>query len=183
MPPGQLQAELHQLFGYMPFNIYADFRPELERELLEGRLGPEHHLIISGMIRREKSEHRSMLLARLEELLKFSQVTRSCRQFILESFEALYAGGVGDELDKQGQDLPFFLDTENPESGGIFDRDMAKELESQAYKTYLNVLRQVPLVANVVDEQGREETLILSTPKKTMRLLRGWRQEVIKLYF
>ena len=82
--------------------------------------------------RREQLELFTKYEQKLEGLLKDAPVTDSFRRFITQRTAPWYKLGTPKAPEFLASEF-FFLDPDNPQSGGIFDQSLAKGFERQAF--------------------------------------------------
>jgi len=129
--------------------------------------------------RRMRSEHKLALRKKLEDLLEFAKITQIFKERIIFALNMQYNFGVVTDERKYlgGSREPFkvgwMLDLDNPESGGIFDTDRAKDIEREGFK---RAVRQ----RIGVDLEQPLESLIRSGEEN--QSLAEWRLDFIKLH-
>lgn len=200
MTPQQRNAEMKQLFGLLP-----DSDAIFDEDIMGGLdIFANARTVRDVAERRKKFPLKQVLVARLDNLLYFAVVTNSFKSFIVDRFDHGFDVGMSKSPSESvGSELSEFdwharlLQWEDSENGGIFDKNIAKGIESNAYGSeakqrlaFLHIDETIEKAALRVDveETLRKEMGVsyiqeaLGQDQKEIEFIRHWRAEFIGRY-
>lgn len=126
----------------LEFNRIMDFLPNVSLKE-EAKLTLDQQAEMSA--KRMNSDYVEKVVQRARGLIQPARITDSFRQFIIDEMTVAAEVGFAPET-REGviRDAYFFLDSDDPNSGGIFDPSRAKHLERVAIarKTTLTLDRE-----------------------------------------
>jgi hypothetical protein len=139
LTPIERNRELREFYARIP--IHTDIRGLPRERESDAPLTPEllaniSKNIMNDLQRRLESEHRNRLYQNLSDLLAFSYITQSFQDHIILIHKrcSMYGIKEGEFKRLADQEFSFALDSENPESAGIFDPIRAMHLERERFQ-------------------------------------------------
>ncbi len=126
MTSQQRNAEMRRLFEFVPV-IEISSSTNVDKPEKRFDFNDELAKSLGDVERRKKSILKQKLETRLKDLLPFAEVTDSYKSFIFDKFNYDFEQGAATS------DYSKLFQWDNSESGGIFDKDKAKEIERIAY--------------------------------------------------
>lgn len=179
----QLNTQLRQLYEQLPYSPLIR-HVDIPRKLRE----PTDEFLDEWdrtTARRARSETRGVLVTRLAVLLLHAPITYSFRQFIIDEFSFDYRVGVNKE-DPSSLRIAWMLDSDDLESGGIFDPKKAKDFERRGFRQLSGFRPANERLLGAIDQEAlekyykdRKERGIQNEREK---LLTQWREEFVERY-
>jgi len=189
--PQELNQELRGVFQLLPnFNIFyakeGVYDIDLSGRLVDTR-APEQWRkdmddLEAQLERRKRSEILPLLQSRLQGLLGQSHLTPSARTYMGWEFDEMAVEGL--EREDYSSELPFVTELQfytslfqwdNPESGGIFDSEQARDIDKRLYHRAVDeILLRQRLHEQFEEDKGMQDLLgqvleagIIKTGEKT----------------
>lgn len=96
----------------------------------------------------------------LNKLLEHAKITHFFKEEINEVLELSGMTGVDQSFDPLMHNLFYFLDLENPNSGGIFNINRAKEIERIAFKKEISLTLHFHFMGGKLSEVNPEDDFV-----------------------
>lgn len=173
--PAQLHAQLIETFKRFPKNF--EFDDLVDKYIAEN---PDADANAAQRIEhREGSEYVEKLLAKIKQLVEKAPVTTHMKRYIASQLQAASLAGIDLDDEELTNNMYFFLDLQQPGSGGIFDSSRARRFEriAMAREAQSGVLFQAILdrVTDGSPSLSRDDSII-------GRDLQAWRTEYEAIY-
>lgn len=176
-------------------NIYRQFWQELPFHVFRDETGSIEDFVeqtTSTLERRGKSQTLNILTQKLEALLSFAPTIDSFREYIVEGYITCYTFGAEKDkeftysIDPLANTLLWTLDSENPQSEGLFG-EKAKEFAGKAYKQKLldyfwNEKLSETVTKKAFPYEKYDEIRNRIGESRDEKMLKKWRQEFVEKY-
>lgn len=196
--PQQLNAQLNTLFNLLPQDTredqYFEEMTQAEEEWNVARLlGDQRKMqqlmekiekkdaeLHAYVERHEQSGYAYPLRNRVTSLVSQAPVTDHMKQLVTTQFSTWLLAGIPPEPDKEWFDTHFFfLDRGNPDIGGIFNPQRARQLEEFAITREINRLARR---AENFEEEGWSHGRIRAAILPGATEIMGWRAQINRCY-
>lgn len=169
--PQQLNTEFKQIFFSLPKPTIKN-----DEDMMDLRL---HDAVAEAHVHRMSSEYGGIIRDKVSSSLERASITPSFKEYIALQADVLYKFGFDPDMPADRQvGESFFLDLNNPNSGGIFDPDKTKELERLAF--IKKMARTIEMVTVFERRMGMSQET--GDKLQFFKPLEEWREQFQQLY-